>query len=190
MCLDNTKAQGDTVSKIQQGKRTIGARNSVTHLETRGGGPVQGNQEVIDLSTTSTNQLWVFRHQPEMARPNHVLDQDITAEDIANIISACNQDDQAFIPHAPNNPNDKMQAFKLKQLVAYGSGVDNAAINSFLALCLCASTSTLCYLTTGSAKSIQSQGWSASQQYFAKEIPELTKDIEQRQDHTSQVKAQ
>ena len=157
MSLDKTEAQGDTVTKIQQGKRTIGARNPVTHLETRRGGPVQGNQEVIDLSATSTNQLWVFRHQPEITRSNHVLDQDITAEDIANIISACNQDDQAFISHAPNNPKDKMQAFKLKQLVPYGSGVDDMAINSFLA-CMCASTSTLWYLTTGFGKSIQSQG--------------------------------
>ena len=47
-------------------------------------------------------------------------DQDTTAEDIANIIFACYQDDQAFISHAPNNPNGKMQAFKLKQLVPYG----------------------------------------------------------------------
>ena len=57
MCLDNTEAQKYTVTKIQRAKQTIGASNSVTNPDTRVGGPVQGNQEVIDLSATSTNQL-------------------------------------------------------------------------------------------------------------------------------------
>ena len=74
-----------------------------------------------------------------------MLDLDIMAVDIENIIKACNQHDDSQVSHAPGNPNDTIIASKLKQLVPYGSEVDDASINNVLA-CLCATNPNFCYL--------------------------------------------